>query len=88
MDKNIIKFDDTKFKKENFIINNNPILINDVRVNEIVISNKLPIGKKDFKYFIGYKDLEPYACYFQNMKLNIYISIDKCILIKLNIHAL
>ena len=77
-----------KFKKENFISNNSPILINDVRVNEIVISNKLPIGKKDFKYFIGYKDLEPYACYFQNIKLNIYILIDKCILIKLNIHAL
>ena len=45
-----------KFKKENFIINNSPILINDVCVNEIVISSKLPIAKKDFKYFIGYKD--------------------------------
>ena len=77
-----------KFKKENFIINNSPILINDVRVNEIVISNKLPIGKKDFKYFIGYKDLETYAYYFQNIKLNIYILIDKYILIKLFIHAL
>ena len=77
-----------KFKEENFIINNSPILINDVRVNEIVISNKLPIGKKDFKYFIGYKDLETYAYYFQNIKLNIYILIDKYILIKLFIHAL
>ena len=88
MDKNIINLMTLEFKEENFIINNSPILINDVRVNEIVISNKLPIGKKDFKYFIGYKDLETYAYYFQNIKLNIYILIDKYILIKLFIHAL
>ena len=27
-------------------------------INEIVSSNKLPFGKQDFKYFIGYKDSE------------------------------
>ena len=27
-------------------------------INEIVVSNKLPFGKQDFKYFIGYKDSE------------------------------
>ena len=52
MDKIIINLMTLEFKEENFIINNSPILINDVRVNEIVISNKLPIGKKDFKYFM------------------------------------
>ena len=33
-------------------------MINDIDINKIVVSNKLPIGKQDFKYFIGYKDSE------------------------------
>ena len=28
------------------------------KINKIVVSNKLPFGKQDFKYFIGYKDDE------------------------------
>ena len=44
-----------KLKNTNFI-KKNPILINDVDINKIVVSNKLPFGKQDFKYFIGYKD--------------------------------
>ena len=48
MDKKIIKFDDTETEEY--------ILINDVDINKIVVSNKLPFGKQDFKYFIGYKD--------------------------------
>ena len=43
-----------KLKKANFIIKS-PILINNIYVNEIVISNKLPFGKQNFKYFIGYQ---------------------------------
>ena len=31
-------------------------MINDVDIIEIVVSNKFPFGKQDFKYFIGYKD--------------------------------
>ena len=27
-----------------------------IHINEIVISNKIPFGKQDFKYFIGYKN--------------------------------
>ena len=33
-------------------------MINHVDINKIVISNKLPFGKKDFKYFTDYKDSE------------------------------
>ena len=33
-----------------------PISINDTDINKIVVSNKFPFGKHDFKYFIGYKD--------------------------------
>ena len=40
------KFDQTK----------SPISINDIDINNIVVSNKLPFGQKDFKYSIGYKD--------------------------------
>ena len=31
-------------------------MINDIDINEIVVSNKFLFGKQDFKYFIGYKD--------------------------------
>ena len=34
--------------------NKNPISINNVGVKKIVVSTKLPFGKQDFKYFIGY----------------------------------
>ena len=27
-----------------------------IPINEIAISNELPVRKEDFKYFIGYKD--------------------------------
>ena len=27
-----------------------------IDINKIVVSNKVYFGKKDFKYFIGYKD--------------------------------
>ena len=56
MDKKIIKFDDTKIEEGKFHHYKNPISINDIYINDIVISNKLPFGKQGFKYFIGYKD--------------------------------
>ena len=62
VDKKIIKFDDTKIGKSNFhqykssnLINNIDKIVNEI-VNKIVVSNKISFGKKDFKYFIGYKD--------------------------------
>ena len=33
-------------------------MINDIDINKIAVSNKLPFGKQNFKYFIGYKDSE------------------------------
>ena len=45
-----------KLKNINFINTKNPILISDVNFNKIIVSNKVPFGKKGFKYFIGYKD--------------------------------
>ena len=55
MDKKVIKFDDTEIEKYEFSQHKNAILINDIDINKIVVSNMLPSGKQDFKYFIGYK---------------------------------
>ena len=56
MDKKIIKFDKTEIEKYKFHQHKSPILINNLNINKIVISNKASFGKKDFKYFIGYTD--------------------------------
>ena len=37
-------------------------------INKIVVSNKVSFGKKDFKYFIGYKDAK---------KLDLYAILSK-----------
>ena len=45
-----------------------PISVNNVDVNKIVLSNKISLGKKGFKYFICYKDtkkIDLYAYSFQ-----------------------
>ena len=55
MDKKVIKFDDTEIEKYEFYQHKNAILINDIDINEIVVSTKLPSGKQYFQYFIGYK---------------------------------
>ena len=36
--------------------NKSPISINNIDINKIVVSDKLPFDKQDFIYFIGYKD--------------------------------
>ena len=56
MDKKIIKFDDTEVEEFEFHEHKSPILINDINIDKIVVSDKLPFCKQDFKYFIGYKD--------------------------------
>ena len=56
MDKKTIKFNETEIKKNKFHEYEIPILIDDIDVNKIVVSNKISFGKNDFKYFIGYKD--------------------------------
>ena len=54
--KNII-FDDEKINKSNFYRNKRPFKIDDIDVNEILVSKREPYGKKSsVKYFIGYYD--------------------------------
>ena len=57
--------DDTEIEKYKFHQHKNPILIERIDINKIVVSNKASFGKKDFRYFIGYKDAEKKAlCIF------------------------
>ena len=63
MDLKIIKFDDTDIEEYEFHKYKFSILINNIDINKIVITNKFPFGKQDFKYFTGYKD---------NKKLDLY----------------
>ena len=50
-----------------------PILINNIDINKIVVSNKFPFGKQDFKYCIGYKDYKetrPFHIFFREMSIS------------------
>ena len=52
MDQEIIKFDDTEIGKYKFHQLENPISIDDIIISNIVVSNKVSFGRKNFKYFI------------------------------------
>ena len=46
------------------------ILINDIDINEKVVSNNFAFDKQDFEYFIGYKDnkkIKPLCIFFPEM---------------------
>lgn len=60
MSKEHLKLIDVEIEKLRFHSSKiqNPIRINDLDTDEIVISNEFPYTKKTFKYFIGYKNDE------------------------------
>ena len=49
MDKKIIRFDDTEIEKHKFHQHKSSFLIDNIDINNIVVSNKVSFGKKDFK---------------------------------------
>ena len=53
----VIKFGDTEIHKQVFHQHKEPISIKNVDIDKVVVSNKVSFGKKEFKYFIGYKDV-------------------------------
>ena len=70
MDKKVTKFDDTEIEKYKFHQHKKPISIENIDINKIVVSNKVSFGKKEFKYFIGYKDakrIRPLCIFFPKM---------------------
>ena len=56
MKQTVIKFDDIEIQQSKFHQHKRLILIKNVDINKIVVSNKVSFCKKGFKYFIGYKD--------------------------------
>ena len=52
----MITFDGIETEKPNFHYSKHTINIKNKNGDKIMISNKISFGKKDFKYFIGYKD--------------------------------
>ena len=56
MTKKTLKFDDVEHKKKGFHASKQPIALNLVNVNQVLISDKFEHSDNGFKYFIGYKD--------------------------------
>ena len=55
MGKKVITCDDIEIEKQKFHYRKGPVLIYNVDINKIVVSSKVPFGKKGLKYFTGYK---------------------------------
>ena len=53
MGKEIITFGNIEVEKHKFHQHQSPILIGEVDINKIIVSNKVSFGKKGFRYFIG-----------------------------------
>ena len=85
----ILKLKNTNFKY-NKISNcqyKRPISIENIDFNEIVVPNKISFDKKDFKFFIGYKDakktrplcrfLPKMSAYREDLEKPKYVFFDK-----------
>ena len=73
MDKKKKKFNGAEINKYKFHEYKSPLSINGIDINEIVVSNKFPFGKQDFKYFIGFKDnkeIRPLCIFFPEMSID------------------
>ena len=77
-----MKFDDTEIEECEFHQYKSPILIKNIDINKIVISNRFTFGKQDFKYFIGYKDnkeIRPLCIFFLEISTHKrYFDKSKC----------
>ena len=54
--KTIIKFHDIEIQKRKIRRHKRPISIKNIDINKTAVSNKVPFGKKGFKYLISYQD--------------------------------
>ena len=58
MEKKIIKFNDTGIEKYKFHQYKSPILINELNINKVVVSNRFPFGKRDFNILLVTKIIQ------------------------------
>ena len=54
MGKEILTFGDTQIEKSKFYRHKTPILLKDVDIETVLVSNKFSFSEKKYKYFIGY----------------------------------
>ena len=54
MGKEILTFGDTEIEKNKFYCYRSPIFLKDVDIEKVLVSNKIFVGEKNYKYFIGY----------------------------------
>ena len=75
----IIKSDDTEIDEYEFHQYKSPVSINDIDINEIVLSNKFPFGKHDFISLVAkiiknkplcifFREMNVYKKYFDKTK--------------------
>ena len=67
MDKKVVKLDDTEIGKYKFHQHKSPASIDNIDINKIVVSDKVSFGKKDFKYFVSYKDAKNVRPFFRHI---------------------
>ena len=56
MEKAITNFRDIEIENKKIHQDKRFISINNIDINKVVISGKVPFGKNSLKYFIGFKD--------------------------------
>ena len=54
MSKEILTFGNIKFEKDKPYRQKNPIFLENVDIEKVLVSNKISSGAKNYKYFIGY----------------------------------
>ena len=52
MGKEILTFGDIELKSDKFFRHNSPVLLREVDTEKVLVSNKIPFGEKNYKYFI------------------------------------
>ena len=87
MDKIIITCGGTEIEEYKFYPNKITISINNIDINEIIVSNKLLFGKQERKLPFGYKDnkeARPLCIFFPEMSIHKrYSDKTKCFLINI-----
>ena len=58
MNEEIVAFGDIEIDKRKFICQKNPILIEDVDIDKILISNNVSCVKENYKFFISYRSYD------------------------------
>ena len=54
MGKEILTFGDIEIEKNKFQYHKSPVPLRDVRIEKVLVSNRISSGEKNYKYFIGY----------------------------------